>query len=385
VETIQVDKLIPHSRNNEFFDDIQGDNWKEFLESVKTSGVIEPIVISQDKIIVSGHQRVRACKELNIAEIPCRIKIYDKTEKWSKDDLIVKELLETNLRQRGIGNLNGIKFARCIVELERLYGIKNGGDRKSDTDNLDVKTQKQLAEDLGISQEQLRSYKKLLQLIPDFQDLVESDKLSATTAYKVYAKLSSDEQKKLLLDLGVEKISKMTKSQAEKEVEKLLEENENLKANERKWYEEAQKTKEELSKVKKQKQEVKEVEKVVEKIIEKPVEKIIEKEVRVEVIPEDYEQLKHDYQELKRNYDLIQYENEFPTVEKKYDLGITHFRGLLSIFGQQLGDYVYSDTFFNQITADEKNQFLSEIEEFKLFIGMLEANINNSKNVKEVA
>ena len=31
-----------------------GQKWTEFLESIKTSGVIEPIVITQDKTIVSG-------------------------------------------------------------------------------------------------------------------------------------------------------------------------------------------------------------------------------------------------------------------------------------------------------------------------------------------
>ena len=43
-----------------------------------------------------------------------------------------------------------MKMAKCIVELERIYGIKNGGDRKSDRYNVNlVKTQKDLAEQKG--------------------------------------------------------------------------------------------------------------------------------------------------------------------------------------------------------------------------------------------
>ena len=64
MQEILVSELKPHPKNDYFFDDMSGDKWNEFVESVRTSGVIEPIVITQEKVIVSGHQRVRACKEL---------------------------------------------------------------------------------------------------------------------------------------------------------------------------------------------------------------------------------------------------------------------------------------------------------------------------------
>ena len=62
--SIYVLKIYP--RNNEFFDDITGDSWKAFLESIESSGIIEPIVVTQNMVIVSGHQRVRAAKELEL-------------------------------------------------------------------------------------------------------------------------------------------------------------------------------------------------------------------------------------------------------------------------------------------------------------------------------
>ena len=68
MQQINIDELKPHPRNNEFFDDMTGEKWSEFLESIRTSGVIEPIVVTTDMVIVSGHQRVRACKELGIPE-----------------------------------------------------------------------------------------------------------------------------------------------------------------------------------------------------------------------------------------------------------------------------------------------------------------------------
>ncbi len=53
------------------------------------------IVITQDIVIVSGHQRVRAFKELGISTIESEIRIYN------SDDEILLDLLESNIRRRG--------------------------------------------------------------------------------------------------------------------------------------------------------------------------------------------------------------------------------------------------------------------------------------------
>ena len=206
---INVNELLPHPKNNFFFDDIKEDNWVEFKKSIETSGVIEPIVITQNKIIVSGHQRVRACKELNIEQVPCKVHIYD------DEDKILKDLLETNIRQRGMGNPNPVKFGRCIMELERLYGVRQGsaGKRSLESDNLTLKTQTDVATDLGISKQQSLDYKKLTTLIPELQTLIEQKELTATVGYKILARMSNEEQEKLLEELGKDKLQEMTQKQ----------------------------------------------------------------------------------------------------------------------------------------------------------------------------
>lgn len=59
MEMISIQKLNEHPRNKEFFDDIIGDRWEDFKDSIVRRGVVEPIVVTQDLTIVSGHQRVR--------------------------------------------------------------------------------------------------------------------------------------------------------------------------------------------------------------------------------------------------------------------------------------------------------------------------------------
>ena len=213
---MKIEELIPHKRNSEFFDDMTGEKWQEFLESIKTSGVIEPIVITQDKVIVSGHQRVRACKELGITEILAETKHYK-----SEDD-IIKDLLETNIRQRGTVGGSEKKLTARIDELKRIYGIRNGshGEKRVGLSNSDNnKTFDQILADEGIDRETYFKAKKLQSLSPEIQQLIEEDKISATTAYKLIAKLSDIEQEQLIQSLPI--TEKLTQKQVQEYVNQL--------------------------------------------------------------------------------------------------------------------------------------------------------------------
>lgn len=185
---VAVDSLKAHEKNSYFFDDMSGSKWSEFIESIRTSGVIEPIVVTRDFTIVSGHQRVRACKELGITEIPARVKDY------TDEDAIIKDLLETNVRQRGNIDGSALKLGRIITELERIYGIHHGGDRTSTSHNGNLKSQDELFDMLGISSSSYHRAKNLIELIPELQDSLEDGFISATAASNLLARLSKEEQ-----------------------------------------------------------------------------------------------------------------------------------------------------------------------------------------------
>lgn len=227
MQMMDVNKLVPHPKNDYFFDDIpeNSESWMAFIESIETSGIIEPLVVSETThVIISGHQRLRAAKELKMKQVPVTFR------EFKSEDEVVKELIETNIRQRGIGNTNPVKFGRCIKELERIYGIKNGGDRKSEPTKLGVKTQKELAEELSMSSEQLRKYKSLTDLIPELQDAVQSGKITATTAMGFVKKLSVEEQEQLAEQIrGKDKVSSQEIKFYKERIKKLSEENNALR------------------------------------------------------------------------------------------------------------------------------------------------------------
>ena len=188
MELIEVSKLKPFTKNDYFFDDLTGPQWEEFKKSIKSSGVIEPVIVTTDLVIISGHQRVRACKELGIEKVLCDIRRFD------SEDEQLKQLIETNIKQRGIGNPNSVKLGRCILELERIEGITHGGSR---VQNAPLKSQEGIAQEIGISVDQLKRYKSLTNLIPELSDLVETGTVNVTTASAIARRLTKEQQEEL--------------------------------------------------------------------------------------------------------------------------------------------------------------------------------------------
>ena len=206
MQALQVSKLQAHPQNEYFFDEMSGQKWEEFKESIKTSGVIEPIVVTQDLIIVSGHQRVRACRELGIVTILGEVRHYDNHDGRCAEDWVIKDLIETNVRQRG--NIGGseLKAVHRVDELRRIYKVDGSGKHKS-CDNVTTSGEPVTAEEAckaaGIDYASYRQFKSLSDLIPDWQELLESGNVSASVAARIVSKLSEDDQEELYNALPV--------------------------------------------------------------------------------------------------------------------------------------------------------------------------------------
>jgi len=289
MQMIDINLLKEHSRNKEFFDDIQGERWQEFVESIKTSGIIVPLIVTQDYVVISGNQRLKAAKEIGLKEVPCEVRTYEDRDGLTKEDWMLKDLIETNLRQRGIGNLNPMKLARCILELERIYGVKRG--RPVNTINVKEKQepgsdlsnnvfQKELAETIGLTDRRFRQLKKLNELIPELQKLVEEGKLT-TKAGEQFAYLEPEQQKELYNILG-DAVADFKRS----EIESLRRQMEEY----RKQYLDMQNK---ITALEKQKKEAEEMKKELEKKIAEIKPEIIEK------VPDDYEELKSTLKTIK--------------------------------------------------------------------------------------
>ncbi len=354
----KISDLKPHPRNSEFFDDITGEKWEEFLKSVKTLGIIEPIIITPAKVIVSGHQRVRACKELGIDEIECVTKQYE------NEDAVLLDLIEMNIRQRGDVGGSAQKVGRRIKELERLYGVRNGSanpPEKPVTTMMDA-TENDIAEKFGMSASQLRRYKEMADMIPELSEAVDTGTVTQSAALAMMKKLSEDKQLELLSSLDV------TKKYTQKETESLIAE---------------------ITELKNQPPKI------------------------VERIPDDYKQIKKDFKEseaelnkarqtingmridiqrehddlvsrtaerdsLKNEIDKIKKsENENARKKHQIDTGAM-FNARVTKFIEDVAGYVWLTDEINELPENDQKMFIRSIQKVKDWANQMEFNVKNT-------
>ena len=88
------------------------------------------------------------------------------------DDEVLLDLLESNIRRRGEIGGSAKKVGKRIKELERIYGVEHGRPEK--LPKVSEVNQSNIAEMIGISVDTLNNYKKLTELIPELEDLVDT-------------------------------------------------------------------------------------------------------------------------------------------------------------------------------------------------------------------
>ena len=130
---------------------------KELSESIKIHGIIQPIVVNEEKngryTIIAGERRFRASLIAGKTTIPAIIKHYD--EKQVKEVSLVENLQREDL--------NPIEAAKAIQVLMDEYGF----------------TQETVADRIGKSRPLVANTLRLLNLSPAVISLIEKNKISA--------------------------------------------------------------------------------------------------------------------------------------------------------------------------------------------------------------
>jgi hypothetical protein len=70
-----INEIVPSPENNLLYRPVTGDDEATIAlaESIRVHGVLEPIVISADRFIISGHRRHLAAHIAGLTEVPCRM------------------------------------------------------------------------------------------------------------------------------------------------------------------------------------------------------------------------------------------------------------------------------------------------------------------------
>ncbi|MGK5091640.1 ParB/RepB/Spo0J family partition protein [Deltaproteobacteria bacterium TL4] len=102
-----IEELSPHPLNYAIYD---GTLNQELLESIRKKGILNPIIVTREGLIISGHSRYIAAKELGMTKVPVSVCAIS-------DDLDIREFVIESNRQREKTNE---EKAREFKELKRI-------------------------------------------------------------------------------------------------------------------------------------------------------------------------------------------------------------------------------------------------------------------------
>lgn len=127
----------------------------ELAQSIKENGLLQPITVRKSingYELIAGERRLRACKQLNMTEIPAIVRDFN-------DNQVMEFALLENIQREDI---NVIEEANAYDKMMATFSY----------------TQEQLAERVGKSREHIANTLRLLKLPSDVQQLVMQHKLS---------------------------------------------------------------------------------------------------------------------------------------------------------------------------------------------------------------
>ena len=134
-----LSSLKPHPLNNKIY---SNGNTEDLEVSIQENGLLDPIIISKDNTIISGHRRWNACKNIGLENVNVRVENF-------QDETIA--LVELNrYRQKTATELLNEVF---LLEKEYSKKVKRGRPKNGDQlVTFKGKTRGRIAKLTGVSE-----------------------------------------------------------------------------------------------------------------------------------------------------------------------------------------------------------------------------------------
>ena len=181
----------------------------ETVESVKKRGVIFPAIVRKKKDgtyeMVAGHRRRRACQLAQLSEMPCIVRELT-------DDEATILMVDSNVQREEI-----LPSERAWAFKMKLEALNRQGKRVDLTSTPSVQklSVEIVAEEFGISREQVRRYVALTNLDSALLKMVDENKIALRPAVQI-SYMKKQDQKELLDATPSEKQAKLLRDLSEK-------------------------------------------------------------------------------------------------------------------------------------------------------------------------
>ena len=159
----------------------------ETVASIKKHGVLYPAIVRQMEDgsyeMVAGHRRKRACQIAELTEMPCIVRELT-------DDEATILMVDTNLQREEI-----LPSERAFAYKMKLEAIKRQGKRVdlTSTPVVEKLSVDIIAEEFGMSREQVRRYVRLTELSEELLKMVDEKQIALRPAVEI-SYLTKEEQ-----------------------------------------------------------------------------------------------------------------------------------------------------------------------------------------------
>ena len=167
------------------------DKMIETVASIKKYGVLYPAIVRQKEDgsyeMVAGHRRKRACQIAELTEMPCIVRELT-------DDEATILMVDTNVQREEI-----LPSERAFAFKMKLEAIKRQGKRidLTSTPTVEKLSVDIIAEEFGMSREQVRRFVRLTELNKGLLKMVDEKKIALRPAVEI-SYMSKHEQEELL-------------------------------------------------------------------------------------------------------------------------------------------------------------------------------------------
>ena len=173
----------------------------QLVESVKERGVITPATVRQKEDgryeLISGHRRKRACELAGFEALRCEVVDLD------RDAAPVLMVESTYQRSQILPSEKAFAYKMRLEAMKRQAGRPSKDNSVPVAQNYEGKTSRELlGEQVGESQDQVRRYIRLTNLVPELLELVDEGKIKMRPAVEL-SYLDEDSQRAVVDEIDL--------------------------------------------------------------------------------------------------------------------------------------------------------------------------------------
>ncbi len=168
---MDLDKINPNPLNKQIYGFNETEH-KELVKSIELNGLLEPLTITRNNLLVSGHRRYRAVREIGWEDVDCRLRDFDNL------NIALIELNRTRIKT----STELLNEAEILKE-EYSKMVKRGRPKIGEKREGRNWTILSVSERLGVSTTKLKKLQSIKKWQPDLLNHIDNGLISVGKAY----------------------------------------------------------------------------------------------------------------------------------------------------------------------------------------------------------